>query len=120
MNRRGELGKFGEDKACEYLIKTGYTILTRNYRTRMGEIDIIAVKNQVLTFVEVKTRQSCYYGRPAEAVTRAKQRKIHICAQAYLQDCHLLERLPQLSFDVIEIIKGSRGIKYFYHYQHCF
>lgn len=120
MNRRSELGKFGEDRACEYLIKVGYCILARNYRTRLGEIDIIAVKDQVISFVEVKTRQSCVYGRPVEAVTRAKQRKIHLCAEAYLQDCHLLESMPRLSFDVIEIIKGARGIQHFYHYQHCF
>ena len=120
MNQRSELGQFGEEKACEYLTSLGYCILERNYRTRLGEIDIIALKNQVLTFVEVKTRRSCVYGRPAEAVTKAKQRKIHLCAEVYLQHCHLLEHMPQLSFDVIEIIKGPRGIQYFYHYQHCF
>ena len=120
MNRRSELGKYGEDKACEYLLKTGYCILARNYRTRLGEIDIIAVKEQIISFIEVKTRQSCVFGRPVEAVTKAKQRKIHLCAEAYLQDCHLLESMPQLSFDVIEIIIGVRGIKHFYHYQHCF
>ena len=120
MNRRSELGKFGEDKACEYLERTGYCILARNYWTRMGEIDIIATKNNTLSFIEVKTRRSCTFGTPAEAVTSSKQQKIRLCAEAYLQEHGLLEKLPLLSFDVIEIIQGSRGMQRFYHYQHCF
>ena len=115
------LGIYGEDLACKYLQAKGYTILERNFRCRrFGEIDIVASKAGVLSFIEVKTRSSQRYGKPAESVTLAKQRKIYRVAQYYLQCAGLMSRIPMLSFDVIEIIiEGSAGMRLF-HYPHCF
>ena len=116
-----KLGLYGEDLACKYLQAKGYVILERNFRCRrFGEIDIVASKAGVLSFIEVKTRRSSRYGKPVEAVTLAKQRKIYRVAQYYLQMRGLASRIPVLSFDVVEIIiEGSAGMRLF-HYPHCF
>ena len=115
------LGRYGEDLACKYLQAKGYKILKRNFSCRrFGEIDIVASKAGVLSFIEVKTRASLRYGMPAEAVTLAKQRKIYRVAQYYLQCEGLTSRIPMLSFDVVEIIvEGAAGVRLF-HYPHCF
>ena len=115
------LGMYGENLACKYLEAKGYVILQRNFRCRRyGEIDIIASKAGVLSFIEVKARASQRYGKPAEAVTLAKQRKIYRCAEYYLQCAGLISCMPVLSFDVVEIIiKGSVGVQLL-HYPHCF
>lgn len=114
------LGQSGEELAVRYLMLNGYVILHRNFRCRIGEIDIIASKDDVLTFVEVKTRNSILAGFPAEAVTFAKQQKIRRVAQYYLLVEGLLNNMPILSFDVIEIVKHEHKIVRFKHYEHCF
>ena len=121
------LGKSGEDYACRYLQRRGYKIMARNFRCRRyGEIDIVAQKNGVLYFVEVKTRSSFRYGLPCEAVTAAKQAKIYRCAEYYLQlngfagydACK--GGVPPLSFDVIEIFRPGAQPGRLRHRQHCF
>ena len=115
------LGLYGEALACKYLQANGYTILERNFRCRrFGEIDIVASKAGVLSFIEVKTRCSSRYGKPVEAVTLAKQRKIYRVAQYYLQCVGLISRIPMLSFDVIEIIIEGSAVMRLFHYPHCF
>ncbi len=118
---RISLGKYGENFACRYLQNKDYVILARNFRChRYGEIDIIAQKSGCISFIEVKTRANTRYGRPIEAVTLAKQRKIYRCAEYYLQCRGLLEQMPVLSFDVVEIIiEGTAGITV-RHCPHCF
>ena len=107
---RSSLGKYGEDFACRYLQNMGYKILTRNFRChRYGEIDLI-VENSGCT----------RFGRPIDAVTPAKQRKIHRCAEYYLQCRGLLEQPPVLSFDVVEIIIESTAAISIRHWPHCF
>ncbi len=59
-----EKGRIGEELATKYLKSNGYNVLERNYRTNMGEIDIIAIKSNLLIFIEVKTRTSTYFGYP--------------------------------------------------------
>lgn len=118
---RIDLGKFGEDFACRYLQSKGYTIICRNYKIRYAEIDIIARKNDVISFIEVKTRRSLRYGRPIEAVTLVKQRKIYRCAEHYLQAAGLINCMPVLSFDVVEvIIEESKAAVSIKHHPHCF
>ena len=115
------LGKWGEELACKYLRQHNYKLLARNFRHhRYSEIDIIAQKGEELFFIEVKTRASSKYGRPAEAVTPVKQQKIHRCAEYYLQQQGLLAHTPPLSFDVIEIILEGTKLISFVHNQHCF
>ena len=98
-----QLGKYGEDKACNYLEKNKYKIIERNFKCKQGEIDIIAkdlVKNE-LVFVEVKTRLTFNFGRPAQAVTLIKQRHLLRAAKYYLYHNSLKDTF--IRFDVIEI-----------------
>jgi len=96
------LGEKGELLAKRYLEKKGYTILEKNFRTRYGEIDIIAKFQEEIIFFEVKTRSSMDHGLPCEAVNKAKQRKIHGVANYYLLvtgcDC------SKSRIDIIEIL----------------
>jgi putative endonuclease len=100
------LGESGEDLACAALERRGYAILERRYRTRSGEIDIIARDAHVLVFVEVKTRRGRRLGSPADAVTVWKRRKLAVMAADYLA-----RRRPATShcrFDVVAVtISGS-------------
>jgi len=75
MNKKS-LGDFGEEVAADRLRVKGYRILARNWRTSAGEIDIIAQQNDVIVFVEVKTRTSDLYGTPQDAITQNKRRRI--------------------------------------------
>ena len=86
---RQGLGRTGERLAVERLLQDGYHILERNFRCRYGEIDIVAEDEHDLVFVEVKTRRGVAYGRPEEAVTARKQRKLLELALYYLDlhDC---------------------------------
>ena len=93
-------GKFGEDRAVGFLKKNGYTVIARNYRCRVGEIDIIAEKDEYLVFVEVKTRKNDRFGQAREFVTYSKQQKIRRTAQLYLA-LHETDKQPR--FDVIEV-----------------
>jgi putative endonuclease len=72
MNLRKDLGRYGEDRAAIYLQDRGYEIIDRNWRSRSGEIDLIARDNDRLIFVEVKTRNGAGYGHPFEAITPSK------------------------------------------------
>lgn len=115
------LGKWGEELACKYLKEQGYTILARNFRHhRFSEIDIIATKALEISFIEVKTRAGKGYGPPREAVTVNKQRKIYRCAEFFLQQNNLLQHMPPLSFDVIEIVTEGPKVVEFNHLRHCF
>ena len=95
------VGKSGEDLACEELASRGYAILERRYRTRAGEIDIVARDGTALVFVEVKTRRSIRCGVPADAVTRAKRRRIVLMASDYL--ARRRPRAGSCRFDVVSI-----------------
>ncbi|MEZ4905000.1 MAG: YraN family protein [Spirosomataceae bacterium] len=103
-----DTGKVGEDKAAAYLEEKGYEILTRNYRHRHAEIDIIARKNKILTFVEVKTRTNVSYGMPEEFVDATKRRLIMKAAEQYIfeQDWH-----GDISFDVVSVVITQSNLK---------
>lgn len=96
-----ELGKKGEALACSFLLQKGYQIVTKNYRRKTGEIDLIAYDQETLVFVEVKSRRSTRFGLPSEAVNRRKQQKIITTALAYLQSAALPNQA--IRFDVIEV-----------------
>jgi len=100
---RLELGAWGEEQACRYLRRQGFRILERNYRTPVGEIDIIARSRKLLLFVEVKTRRGRAYGLPQEAVGALKQRQIIRTAQWYLGNQPAGRLQPR--FDVIAVLK---------------
>ncbi len=96
------LGKLGETFAAELLAAQGYRILEKNFRCGLGEIDLIAEKNDEIVFVEVKTRRSDRFGCPAESVTREKQRHMKRTAEYYLITHDGNGRTVQ--FQVVEIL----------------
>ena len=103
-----QLGIYGELIAARYLRRHGYTILEPNFHSRFGEIDLIAQYKDTIVFVEVKTRDSNYYERPALAVTPIKQQKICRAALYYLSR---LDREVNVRFDVVEVVAVTKGIK---------
>lgn len=98
------LGKWGEEKASEFLQAKGYTLLERNCRTPYGEIDIIVKKGAEIIFVEVKTRSSKKFGYPEEAITEQKQTHMVESAMHFLQE-HYPRSEPDWRIDVIAIRK---------------
>lgn len=99
---RQKLGKSAEDLACGELARRGYVILDRRYRTRLGEIDIIARDGGTLVFVEVKARVGDAFGAPEDAVTPQKQWRMTRMAEAYLTDRRLGEEVD-CRFDVVAV-----------------
>ena len=106
--RKQAVGRWGEDIAAEYLSAKGYTLLERNFRSAHGEIDIVASKDDLLVFVEVKTRSSHAFAYPEDSVTRRKQAYLLSSAEAYLQ-AHP-ESSDSWQFDVIAV-EGTPGGK---------
>lgn len=100
-NRQQQFGEKSESLAVKKLKKEGYKILERNYRTRLGEIDIIAEDGEVITFIEVKARRSESYGTPQHAVTPIKQKKISMVALSYLKEKNQFGKRAR--FDVVTI-----------------
>ncbi len=113
------IGKFGEDVASKYLETKGYKIKERNYRTFLGEIDIVCEYKGNIIFVEVKTRRSNKFGYPEEAVNFIKQQKIIKNALCYLSKYHLWNK--NCCFDVISIsISNNKDIKRIKHIRNAF
>lgn len=83
-DRRGQVGQFGEDLAAEFLEALGWRILDRNWRTRYGELDLVAADGPSLVIVEVKTRASHTYTDPVAAVTPQKLRRMRLLARQWL------------------------------------
>jgi putative endonuclease len=107
--QRQAFGKTGEDLAVEELERRGYAILARRYRTRHGEIDIVARDGGTTVFVEVKARATAACGTAAEAVTRAKQRRLVSMAVDYLARNRLAGQ--PCRFDVVAIDGAGSGRK---------
>lgn len=113
--RKKRLGKIGEDLACDYLLNHQYKILERNFQKRYGELDIVALKDNTLVFVEVKTRIGREFGLPEEAVT---PRKLSEVTQTALYYKLLHPELPEsmqidvvaIELDVDETLKAFRYI----------
>ena len=104
MNARA-VGARAEDAACAFLEANGYAILGRNLRLGHGELDIVARRDGVTAFVEVKYRRRARFGTPAEAVTPLKMRRIVSAASCYAAEHGLLE--TPLRFDVVELSAGN-------------
>jgi putative endonuclease len=107
MDHRQALGKRGEDLACDELRRLGYAILDRRFRTRCGELDIVARDGEVFVFVEVKARSSSNFGIPFESVTWQKRQRLSAMAESYL----FLKRLKGVAcrFDVVSILEHRTG-----------
>ena len=110
MTIKRQVGDFGEEITSEYLEKNGYRILDRNYAKPFGEIDIIAIKDDLIAFVEVKTRKSDAFAYAAEAVDFYKQQRIRRASQAYLMEKNMSDFL--MTFDIAEVYLDTRKINY--------
>ena len=102
-----EIGALGEKIAAEYLTRLGYVIRERNFRSREGEIDIIAEKDDFLIFIEVRTRTSSSFGTPEESVTTQKKERLLALAEAYREDRDDLP--PSWRIDVVALELGPKG-----------
>jgi putative endonuclease len=105
-------GHKGEDLACEILERDGYQILARNYRSRFGEIDIVARKTKTICFVEVKYKQNQGFGLPQEAVTKKKLDKIFKTAKFYLYENDFSDN-QDWQIDVLAINKNTSDYDFF-------
>ncbi len=96
-----DIGSYGENLACEYLLDIKHKILARNFRSKLGEIDIITFFNNMIIFTEVKSRYTNSYGSPMESVTYYKQKQIIKLSSYYI----LINKFNDynIRYDVIEI-----------------
>lgn len=104
------LGMRGEDAATKYLEAKGYIILDRNWKCKMGEIDIVAKFEDVLVFVEVKTRSNLEVGLPEDAVGPKKRRKYESLAAMYLQDHEYVDMAVRFDVVGLLVIKKDRAL----------
>ena len=107
MTERRERGDEAEDAAAEFLEAQGFRITARNFLARGGELDIVAEKEDLLCFVEVRMRSSAVWGDPSQTITWAKQRKVVRAAMHFLAKAGQLDR--QLRFDVISVTGRGPG-----------
>lgn len=109
MAEHNELGRTGEDDAVDYLMQEGYRILDRNWRSGHKELDIVAEQDGVLVVVEVKTRRDARYGKPEDAVSPMKIRRIVLAADAYVR-LHRID-LP-VRFDIITVLGPGHSLNH--------
>ncbi len=116
MAHHNELGKFGEQLAVEYLLDNGYQIIQRNYIYQKAEIDIIAKKADLMICVEVKTRNSDFFGDPQDFVTPGKIKNLVKAMNAYITDNDIS---LESRFDIIAILKNKTKQE-LTHYENAF
>ncbi len=104
MATHNDLGKKGEAIALDYLLKKGYKILETNWQFGHAEIDILAIKNQILTVIEVKTRTTDKYGQPESFVNTKKVKQLIKAVNHYVE---LHDLSVEIRFDIIAIIKNQ-------------
>ena len=106
-DQRQAVGQRGEAYAAQFLTARGYTIRARNWRCAVGELDLVAERDGVLVFVEVRTRHGDRLGTPEESITPAKRAKLIAAAQTYLDEHDAADR--DWRIDVVAIEIGARG-----------
>jgi putative endonuclease len=114
MTRNQAVGRWGEQAAADYLCGQGYEIVARNTRTPYGEIDLIARKDGITVFVEVKARTGKAFGPPEVAVTARKQAHMLACAESYAQQ----NELDHWQIDVVAVERIDERIEIM-HFQNA-
>jgi|SRR4051812_19276774 putative endonuclease len=110
-NHNQLVGGFGERVACRYLLSQGLVLLDRNWRTRAGELDVVARDGAEVVFVEVKTRRGTRYGHPVEALVPVKIRRVRTLARMWLAANGV--RAERVRFDVVGVLLGpSVGVQH--------
>lgn len=117
MAKHNLTGQAGEQMAADYLLQKGYTLVERNYRYKKAEVDLIAQQDNVLVFVEVKTRKSNQYGFPEEAVHSNKIALFLLAADEYI---HQHNWQHDIRFDIIAIIIGLDNKPQIHHIPDAF
>lgn len=107
MRAKDAVGRYGEDVAVATLSEAGWQIITRNWRSAQGEIDVIARDDQTLVVVEVKTRSGTQYGHPAQAVTEAKLARLRRLTAQWLSEQD--EWFDEVRIDVIAVVLRRVG-----------
>jgi putative endonuclease len=118
MDARHSLGRLGEAEAARLYEQMGCTVLERNFRCSIGEIDLIVREGRSLVFCEVKTRRTSRWGEPSEAVAGPKQARLRRLAAQWLN-----ERRPgrcEIRFDVVSVIVGPLGVERIDHLPNAF
>lgn len=118
MDRRREIGFNGEAMALSYLEKKGLKLLCKNYRCRIGEVDLIMQDGSQLVIIEVRTKTSNSFGTGLESITFKKQAKIKLVAQQYLASCARGEQ--NIRFDVVSICCPPDGPAVLEHLREAF
>lgn len=111
MNNAIQQGKKGEDLVARKLTREGFKILAQNYRKPFGEIDLIAIKNDLIIFVEVKMRQACYFDL-AEVIIPSKQKKIIAVAKAYFAEYNYGHKTGRFDVALVEGTGENTTITY--------
>jgi putative endonuclease len=109
MKSTKELGKSGENRAVTFLEQKGLSIISRNYRTTDGEIDIIAQDGDTIVFVEVKTRRSLSFGVPEAGVDFRKQKQIKKVAQQFISHYQLFDR--NCRYDILALLYEGTAVE---------
>jgi putative endonuclease len=112
---RQSLGKLGEDLACAELQRRGYAIIARRYRTRFGEIDIVARHDRDIVFIEVKAREGDEFGGGAAAVTAWKQQRVARMAADFLGRRRLFECGCRFDVVTVDFVDGQSRIEVYTH-----
>lgn len=120
MGVNGVVGRYGEDVAARHLSEAGLIVLARNWRSRRGEIDIIARDGDALVVCEVKTRRGEGYGTPLEAVTPAKAYRLRQLAAEWLAAHRELGPFRSVRFDVIGVLRPAAGAAQVQHVREAF
>ena len=115
---RQRKGDWGEDKAVEYLENKGYRLVCRKFKSKLGEVDVVVRKENILAFVEVKTRKRIDYGMPCEAVDAAKQYRLKRTAEYFLL-VNPWTRGMQPRMDIVEVLCLDEG-NYIRHLENAF
>jgi putative endonuclease len=112
MARHNETGRMGEDLATEWLSAQGFTLLHRNWKHSYFELDVVASKNEVLHFIEVKTRTSATYGHPEEGVNAQKLERLMNAGEEFL---HQHPQWKRIQYDVLSIrLHKYKAPEYFF------
>ncbi len=117
MSKHSKIGIKGEQLAEEFLLKKGYSIINKNWRSGRKEIDIIAFKDKILAIVEVKTRTVSVFGFPEEAVNLRKQNNLKVAAEAFVAQ---FPEYVNVRFDIVSIVLKGEVLQEIIHFEEAF
>ena len=115
-----ELGAIGENAATKHLLSKGYALLEQNWKYNRFEIDIIAKIGNTVVIVEVKTRDTDFWGDPSDFVSIKQQKNLIEAADYYVRNAYPEEEDPEVRFDVVSVIIKEGKLKSLDHFEDAF